>query len=100
MRNLHPPSPSVFFKLFDAQMLPTLLTVVGTGKEEQCWNCTLRLPLRAFFSVDLPSPNNMCYGELGRFPLFIITTIHAIKLWFRLLDYVKCLTVELPSKLL
>ena len=39
---------------------------------------------KRFLGVDLGSPNNLCYGELGRYPVFIAATLQAAKYWLRL----------------
>ena len=41
---------------------------------------------KRFLGVPARTPNKMVYGELGRFPLFIITYVRCIKYWFRLLQ--------------
>ena len=86
MRNLHTQSATVFFKLYDAQILPTLLYA------SPIWGWTRRenvevahvFACKRFLSVDSGSPNCMCYGELGRYPVFIAAILQAAKYWLRL----------------
>ena len=86
MWNLHTMSPKIFFKMFDAQVQPVLLY----GSE--LWGVTRRPNVEAvhlfackrFLGVDTRSPNSMCYGELGRYPLFVNSTVRAVKYWLRL----------------
>ena len=86
MRHLHTQSVTVFFKLYDAQVLPALLY------SSQLWGLSRRdnverahtFACKRFLGVDLKSSNNMCYGEIGRYPLFVTTMLQAIKYWLRL----------------
>ena len=92
MRSLHTQSVTVFFKLFDAQVLPALL--YGA----QLWGLMRRHTIetahtfacKRFLGVDLKSSNSMCYGELGRYPVFIAATLQAIKYWLRIRKMPDC----------
>ena len=80
-------SPVVFFKLFDAQIVPTLLygaEIWGYRKYEQIERVHL-FACKHFLHVRNKTPNDVIYGELGRYPLFISATVRFIKFWLRLL---------------
>ena len=38
-----------------------------------------------FLGVPLRTPNKMVYGELGRYPLFVNSTLRCLKYWLRVL---------------
>ena len=40
---------------------------------------------KRFLGVPLRTPNKMVYGELGRFPLFVNSTLRCLKYWLRVL---------------
>ena len=46
--------------------------------------CTFLL-VRIFLHVRNKTPNDVVYGELGRYPLFITATFRFIKYWLKLL---------------
>ena len=77
----------MFFKLFDAQIVPTLLygaEIWGYRKYEQIERVHL-FACKHFLHVRNKTPNDVIYGELGRYPLFISATVRFIKFWLRLL---------------
>ena len=88
---------SVFFKLFDAQVKPMLLYA------SELWGLTrfrsVESPhlfaCKRFLNVLPRTPNAMAYGELGRFPLFIDSTVSAIRYWLKLQ---KMFLVRLPRQ--
>ena len=43
---------------------------------------------KRFLGVPVRTPNKIAYGDLGRFPLFIISYLSSIKYSFRLLEMV------------
>jgi hypothetical protein len=77
---------TVFFKLFDAQVKPMLLyasevwglTRFNTIESPHLFAC------KRFLRLHAKTPNTMVYGELGRYPLYIDSTIKAIKYWLKL----------------
>lgn len=77
---------SVFFKLFDALVKPMLLYA------SEIWGITrfrsVESPhlfaCKRFLNVLPRTPNAMAYGELGRFPLFIDSTVSVIRYWLKL----------------
>ena len=40
---------------------------------------------KRFLGVPLRTPNKMVYGELGRYPLFVNSTLRCLKYWLRVL---------------
>ena len=53
----------------------------------QRYECLERIHLLAckkFLSVGIATPNNMVYGECGRYPLFINSQIKCLKYWFNI----------------
>ena len=40
---------------------------------------------KCFLGVPLRTPNKMVYGELGRYPLFVNSTLRCLKYWLRVL---------------
>ena len=79
--------PWFFFKLFDAQISPTLLYAA------EIWGCKMyeqieRVHLFAckrFLHVRNKTLNDVVYGELGRHPLFIPAIVRFVKYWLKLL---------------
>ena len=80
---------TVFFKLFDAQVKPLLLYAA------EIWGFTrfhsIESPhlfaCKRFLNVSPKTPNAMVYGELGRYPLYIDSTLRALKYWFKLQSF-------------
>ena len=83
---LHNRKPGIFFKLFDAQVQPSLLyaSELWGLKEQASVERAHLFACKRFLNVHPKTPNNLVYGETGRFPLIVNSTIRAIKYWFRL----------------
>ena len=80
-------SCSVFFKLFDAQIVPSLLyaaEIWGHRENKQIEKVHL-YACKLFINVPTVTPNDMIYGELGRYPLYIEAAAKCIQYWFRVL---------------
>ena len=76
-----------FSKLFDAQIAPTLFYAVdiwGFKMYEQIERVHL-FACKRFLHVRNNTPNDVIYGELGRYPLFIPATVRFVKYWLKLL---------------
>jgi len=86
MWSLQNTNTTVFARLFDAQVQSSLLY----GSE--IWGLRTQDPVektqvfacKRFLGLDIRTPNHFVYGELGRYPLVINSTIRAIKYWIRL----------------
>ena len=84
-------SPDIFFKLFDSQVVPLVLY----GSEIWGYKSCTQLEqvhlyaCKRFLHVRNKSANDIVYGELGRFPLWITSVIRCIKFWLRLLKQPK-----------
>lgn len=78
--------PSIFFKLFDAQVKPMLLysaKIWGMSRFQTIESPHL-FACKRLLQVSPKSPNLMAYGELGRYPLFVDCILKAIRYWFKL----------------
>ena len=77
---------SIFFKLFDAQVKPMLLyssEVWGLTRFETVEKIHL-FACKKFLSVSGKTPNTLVYGETGRYPLYIDSSVSAVRYWFKL----------------
>jgi hypothetical protein len=82
----------VFFTLFDAQIKPMLLyaaEVWGLSRFHIVESVHL-YACKKFLKVSMKTPNTMVYGEVGRYPLFIDSTVYALRYWFKLQDMFLC----------
>ena len=86
MYNLGSIDVNMFFQLFDAQVKPMLLyasEIWGTTKYSVIESVHL-FACKRILNVSPKTPNIMVYGELGRYPLFIDSTISAVRYLFKL----------------
>ena len=81
-------SPSIFFKLFDAQIQPML----NYGAEVWGLNADLRIiekvhlfALKRFLTVSIRTPTDLVYGETGRYPLSVNVKLKCVKYWLRII---------------
>jgi hypothetical protein len=77
---------SLFFKLFDAQVKPMLLyaaEIWGLARYQSIESVHL-FACKRLLNVSIKTPNTMVYGELGRYPLYIDSTLSALRYWFKL----------------
>ena len=73
-------SLSTFFKVFDAKVQSILMYA------SEIWDChSLKniekvhlLACKRYLGVPIRTPNNMVYGELGRFPLYVNSCIRSM----------------------
>ena len=76
-----------FFKIFDTKVCPILLygsEIWGLGMRENIERIQYYLCKR-FLNVSVRAHNIATLGECGRYPLYILTTIKAIKYWNKIL---------------
>ena len=79
-------SQKIFFKLFDAQVVPILMyasEIWGVNEIDEIEKVHL-FACKRLLNVGLRTPNQMVYGELGRFPLFVLSSTRCISFWLRL----------------
>jgi hypothetical protein len=77
----------VFFRLFDSQITPSLLyasELWGYKENKQIEKVHL-YACKLFVNLPAKTPNDMIYGELGRYPLAIDSAARCIQYWFRVL---------------
>ena len=77
----------IFFQFFDSQVKPMLLyasEIWGICKISNIEAAHL-FAIKRLLSVSDKSPNHMVYGETGRYPLYIDSTLSSIRYWFKLL---------------
>ena len=87
-RNCKEISSSTFFKIFDSKVLPILLyssEIWGYQRLDNIERVHM-LACKRFLGVPMKTPNKMVYSELGRYPLYINTSIKCIKYWFKVLQ--------------
>ena len=81
----------VFFRMIDAQVVPTLLysaEIWGLERHKKIETVHL-FASKKFLGLSVRTPNHMVYGDLGRFPLYVYSSIRVIKYWLKLskMDY-------------
>lgn len=79
-------SATIFLKLFDAQIKPMLLygsEIWGLNQHKSVENVHT-FALKKLLNVSPRTPNDMAYGETGRYPLYICSFTSCIKFWLRL----------------
>ena len=77
----------VFFRFFDSQVKPMLLyasEIWGLSRVANIESAHL-FAIKRLLSVSDKTPNTMIYGESGRHPLYVHSTISAMKYWLKLL---------------
>jgi len=86
MWSLHNMSTDVFFKLFDAQVQPTILytSEIWGLRNTDGIEKTHVFACKRFLGLDIRTPNHLVHGELGRYPLSINSSIRVIKYWLKL----------------
>ena len=87
LRDIHTSKPKVFFKLFDAQIQPSLLyaSELWGLNDHICVERSHLFACKRFLNVDVKACSSLVYGETGRFPLVINSTIRAVKYWLKIL---------------
>ena len=77
-----------FFKIFDSKIASILLyasEVWGYQQVDEIEKVHL-VACKRFLGLPRGTPNSIVYGELGRFPLHVISNLRCIKYWFKLLS--------------
>ena len=88
LRKINHVTPQIFYKLFDAQVMPILLygSEVWGSKGCKIVESVHLYALKTFLNVSRRTPNDMVYGETGRYPVSINTQIRVVKYWLRILN--------------
>ena len=86
MWTLRSRKPNLFFKLFDSQVVPSLLyaSELWGLKEQPNVEKAQLFACKRFLSTITGTPNVLIHGETGRYPLRINSTLRAMKYWFKL----------------
>ena len=86
MRILNTLDSSLFWKMFDTQIEPILTygAEVWGLRENKPMERVHTFAIKTFLSVPQHSSNKMCYGESGRYPLHIRSTIKCMRYWLKL----------------
>lgn len=79
-------SPEIFFKLFDAQIAPILLYASEIWGTENCAEIERvhTFACKKLLNASPRTPNQMVYGELGRYPLSVLASVRCVSYWLRL----------------
>ena len=78
---------SLLLRLFDAQVQP--IAQYGSelwGLEDAACQCEKvhLFVLKKFLCVDRRTPNDLVYGETGRYPIFINSIVNCLRYWLKL----------------
>jgi hypothetical protein len=78
----------VFFKIYDAQIVPILLygAELWGYQRYDVIERTHLFACKRFMNVGCHMPNAMIYGDLGRYPMYITSAVRCIKYWFRVVN--------------
>ena len=77
-----------FFKIFDSKITSILLyasEVWGTQQVENIEKVHL-IACKRFLGLPRGTPNNIVYGELGRYPLHVNSSLRCIKYWLKVIQ--------------
>ena len=81
-------SINVFLKIFDAQVQPIVLYGAEIWGLESCSSGIDNVHLfglKRYLGVDRRTPNDLVYGEVGRFPIQINACVRCIRYWLKLI---------------
>ena len=81
-------SVSVFFRLFDSQVLPIMMygsELWGLSNAVDICERTHLFALKKFLAVDARTPNDLVYKELNRHPISINCKISTIRYWLKII---------------
>ena len=81
-----------FLKIFDAQVQPIVLygaDIWSLDSSSSVIDNVHLFGLKRYLGVDRRTPNDLVYGEVGRFPIQINTSVPFIRYWLKLtrMDY-------------
>ena len=78
----------VFLKIFDAQVQPVVLygaEIWGLDSSSSVIDNVHLFGLKRYLGVDRRTPNDLVYGEVGRFPIQINARVRCIRHWLKLM---------------
>ena len=81
-------NPMIYFKLIDSIVVPLALysSEVWGIREFSNINSITLYAYKRLLGVTKKTPNCLIYSELGRYPLSMYASLHAIKYWFKILS--------------
>ena len=84
LRKLGCSSPSLFFKFWTHRSCPLYGSELWGIKARESIEKVHIQACKLFLNVPPHTPNDMVYGELGRFPLYVQAAARCLQYWFRL----------------
>ena len=86
LRNLNSLDVTLFWKLFDAQIVPMIAygSEIWGLMENEHIERVHTYAIKKLINVPIHSSNQIVYGETGRYPLFIIMHVRCIRYWVKL----------------
>ena len=82
-------SLSVFFKLFDAQIQPIVqygAEIWGLENASSVIENIHLFAMKRFLGIGTKTPNDLVYGELGRYPIYLNSIICCVRYWLKLVS--------------
>ena len=79
---------TVFIKLFDTQVQPIVqygAEIWGFEKGKEIEKLHL-FALKRFLHVNNRTPNDIVYGEMGRYPIYVNSLVACIRYWLKLIE--------------
>ena len=77
-----------FFKIFDAQVQPVIVLygaeIWGLESSSSVIDNVHLFGLKRYLGVDRGIPNDLVYGEVGRFPIQMNASVRCIRYWLKL----------------
>ena len=80
-------SINVFLKIFDAQVQPIVLygaEIWGLDSSSSVIDNVHLFSFKRYLGVNRRTPNDLVYGEVGRFPIQINASVRCIRYWLKL----------------
>ena len=74
-------------KIFDAQVQPVVLCgaeIWGLDSSSSVIDNVHLFGVKRYLGVDRRTPNDLVYGEVGRFPIQINASVRCIRYWLKL----------------
>ena len=88
LKKLSDISKKSFFKIFDSQVQSVLLYSSEVWGLQMLSNIEKvhTLAIKRFLNVPLKVSNKLVYGEVGRYPLYVNSSVRCIKYWLKLIS--------------